>query len=86
MSEKKFHLGGEETIRKIQTMNRDIAFGLGKWDGSYLVYMEAYEGRVDFVISFTELDEANRMCQFLVDAYNEGYNDGKHQTLRYMGF
>lgn len=85
MSDRNFLPNGEEIIRKIQTTNRDVSFGLGKWEEAYLVYMETYEGRVDFVISFTDKDEANRMCQFLVDAYEEGYNDGKNQALMYMG-
>lgn len=85
MSERKFLPNGEEIIRKIQTTNRDVSFGLGKWEDVYVVYMETYEGRVDFVISFTDKDEANRMCQFLVDAYEEGYTDGKNQALMYMG-
>lgn len=85
MSERKILPSGEEIIRKIQTTNRDVSFGLGKWEDSYLVYMEGYEGRIDFVISFTDQEEASRMCQFLVDAYDEGYNDGKSQTLMYMG-
>lgn len=85
MSERKFLPNGEEIIRKIQTMNRDVSFGIGKWEEAYLVYMEGYEGRIEFVISFTDKEEANKMCQFLVDAYNEGYNDGKNQALMYMG-
>ena len=73
-----------EVIKELKTKNDNVIFILEKLSGSYIIYLEAYGERIDFIFSSDDEDHMEKVLSFMVEAYNEGFNDGKNSTIMFM--
>lgn len=73
-----------EVIKELKTKNDNVIFILEKLSGSYIIYLESYGERIDFIFSSDDEDHMEKVLSFMVEAYNEGFNDGKNSTIMFM--
>lgn len=71
-------------IKSLTTSNPNVTFFIEQLDDEYLIYVDNYGKRLDFIHYEKELDVLKKHLQFMVDAYNMGYVDGKNSALLFM--
>ena len=71
-------------IKTLKTTNPRVTFSIEQIDEDYMIYVENYDKREDFIHYEKDLDVMQKYLQFMVDAYNFGYIDGKNSAFLFL--
>ena len=68
-------------IEKFKTKNDNVFIVLEKIGDTYSIYLDSFGKKIEFIIHNPDLAIMNKYAVFLVEAYNEGFVDGKNQAF-----